>query len=67
MIWLTQTSEGVVGVPSRKPHRGRGIYLCPDMECLNLAKKKNKGVGFLESLDFRYPTAKSHADRGGWE
>jgi predicted RNA-binding protein YlxR (DUF448 family) len=67
MIWLAQTPEGVVVVNGRKPHRGRGLYLCPDMKCLKAAKKKNKGVGFLETVDFRYPTAKAFADRGGWE
>jgi predicted RNA-binding protein YlxR (DUF448 family) len=67
MIWLAQHPEGAVVVNGRKHHQGRGFYLCPDFGCLNKAKKKNKGVGFLETMDFRYPTAKGFFDRGGWE
>jgi predicted RNA-binding protein YlxR (DUF448 family) len=67
MIWLAQHPEGMVVVNGRKPHQGRGLYLCPDIGCLNRAKKKNKGVGFLETMDFRDPTAKGVFDRGGWE
>jgi len=65
----TAEQSGIVsnGVNGRKPHQGRGLYLCPDIGCLNAAKKKNKGVGFLETMDFRYPTAKGVFDRGGWE
>lgn len=61
--------RGIVsnGVNGRTPHQGRGFYICPDIVCLNRAKKKNKGVGFLETMDFRYPTAKGVFDRGGWE
>ena len=56
MIWLAQRPEGMVVVNGKKPHRGRGLYLCPDHECLNRAKKKNRGIGFLEMVDFRYPS-----------
>jgi predicted RNA-binding protein YlxR (DUF448 family) len=58
MIWLVQQPEGMAVVNSNKPHQGRGFYLCPDIGCLNGAKKKNKEVRFLETMDFRYPTAK---------
>ena len=67
MIWLAQHPEGVAVVNGRKPHQGRGFYLCPDIGCLNVAKKKNKGVGFLETMDFGYLTAKDLFDRGGRE
>jgi predicted RNA-binding protein YlxR (DUF448 family) len=67
MIRLAQHPEGIVAVNGKKPHQGRGLYLCPDMGCLNMAKKKNKGVRVLETTDFRYPTAKGFIDRGGWE
>jgi uncharacterized protein len=67
MIWLARHPEGVTVVNGKKPHQGRGLYLCPDSGCLNVAKKKNRGVGFLETMDFRYPTAKGFFDRGGWE
>jgi len=58
MIWLTLSDEGVVVVNEKKPHPGRGFYLCPDLGCLNTAKKKKRGVGFLETMDFRYLSAK---------
>jgi predicted RNA-binding protein YlxR (DUF448 family) len=58
MIWLAQRPEGMVVVNGKKPHQGRGLYLCPDHGCLTMAKKKKRGVGFLERMDFRYPSAK---------
>jgi predicted RNA-binding protein YlxR (DUF448 family) len=58
MIWLAQSPEGAVVVNKKKPHQGRGFYLCPDRRCLNSAKKKRKGVGFLEAMDFRFLSAK---------
>jgi len=58
LIWLTQSPEGVVRVNEKKPHPGRGFYLCPDLGCLHTAKKKNRGVRFLETMDFRVPSAK---------
>jgi predicted RNA-binding protein YlxR (DUF448 family) len=53
MIRLTQCAEGGVRVNEKKFHLGRGFYLCPDIGCLNMAKKKKRGVGFLEIVDFR--------------
>jgi predicted RNA-binding protein YlxR (DUF448 family) len=65
MIRLTQQSpEGVVKVSQKEPHRGRGFYLCPDLLCLNMAKRKNKGVRFLETVDFQFPSIKGFLDRG---
>jgi predicted RNA-binding protein YlxR (DUF448 family) len=58
MIWLVQRPEGVVVVNGKKTHQGRGFYLCRDLGCLDMAKKKNRGVGFLQTIDFRYPSAK---------
>ena len=58
MIWLTQSAAGVVVVNGKKPHQGRGFYLCPDLRCLNLAKKRRKRAGCLETVDFRFPSAK---------
>ncbi|MGO8988998.1 MAG: YlxR family protein [bacterium] len=58
MIWLVQRPEGVMVVDPKKPHQGRGLYLCPDHECLNRAKKKNRGIAFLETTDFRRPSVK---------
>ena len=58
MIWLVQSPEGVVVVDKKKPHQGRGFYLCPDLGCLTLAKKKRKGVGYLGEIAFRFPSQK---------
>jgi len=58
MIRLTQSPEGVVRANEKKPHQGRGFYICPDLGCLTTAKKKNRGVGFLETMDFQAPSAK---------
>jgi predicted RNA-binding protein YlxR (DUF448 family) len=53
MIRLTQCSEGMAGVDERKHFQGRGFYLCPDLGCLSMAKKKNRGIGFLGTMDFQ--------------
>ena len=66
MIWLLQSPEGVLVVNKKKPHPGRGFYLCPDLGCFNMAKKKNRGVGFLKTMDFRYPSVKGFSiEEGG--
>ena len=44
MIWLTESPAGVAAVNAKKPHQGRGFYLCPDSRCLKMAKKSRKGV-----------------------
>jgi predicted RNA-binding protein YlxR (DUF448 family) len=67
MIWLAQSPEGVVVVNEREPHQGRGFYLCPDLGCLTKAKKKDRGIGFLETMVFQYPSGKGFFDRGGRE
>ncbi len=54
MIWFTQGAAGVTVVNRKKPHQGRGFYLCPDPRCLNLAKKKGKGAGLLEAAGFQF-------------
>ena len=58
MIWLTQSPEGVLRMNEKKSHPGRGFYICPDLGCLTMAKKKNRRVGFLETMDFKAPSAK---------
>jgi predicted RNA-binding protein YlxR (DUF448 family) len=61
------------GVNGKEPHQGRGFYLCPDLGCFNMAKKKNRGVGFLRAVDLWYPSANGFSksekvwDRGGKE
>jgi len=74
MIGLTLGPEGVIKVIQRMPHQGRGVYLCPDLGCFHMAKKKNRGVGFLmETIESQVLLAKSilkerkGMDRGGSE
>jgi predicted RNA-binding protein YlxR (DUF448 family) len=57
MIWFTQSPEGILRVDEKKPHQGRGFYICPDLGCLTMAKKKNRRVGLLETMDFQAPSA----------
>lgn len=58
LIWFAQSVEGVLIVNEKKPHQGRGFYLCPDLGCLSMAKKKNKGIGFVETMDFQESSRK---------
>ena len=73
LIWFEQRPDEVVRVNGKEPHQGRGFYLCPDLGCLNMAKKKNRGVGFLRAVDLWYPSANGFSksekvwDRGGRE
>jgi predicted RNA-binding protein YlxR (DUF448 family) len=55
MIRFTQSSEGKVGLDESKHLHGRGFYLCPDLWCFNMAKKKTRGIGFLKNIDFQSP------------
>jgi predicted RNA-binding protein YlxR (DUF448 family) len=50
MIRFTQSTEGVLWIDERKRHQGRGFYLCPNLDCLNIAKKKGKGAGLLGTV-----------------
>jgi predicted RNA-binding protein YlxR (DUF448 family) len=68
MIWLAESPTGVVAVNGKKPHQGRGFYLCPDLRCLNMAKKKRKGMEFLVTRDFLFSAAKGFGgDAKGWD
>ncbi len=53
MIWLVQSGEGVIRVDRRKPHRGRGFYLCPNLQCLKMAKGRKKAIESLGTMDFQ--------------
>jgi predicted RNA-binding protein YlxR (DUF448 family) len=63
----------MVKVNPRIPHQGRGFYLCPDLGCVHLAKRKNREIGFLETMEFRRPLdkniikARDEMGRGGRE
>jgi len=58
MVWLAQRPEGMVVVDAKKPHRGRGVYLCRDDECLRMARKRKKGFEFFGPTDFQFFSAK---------
>jgi len=53
MIWLRQSREGVIRVEERKPHHGRGFYLCPDLQCLKMGRGRKKAIEFLGTMDFQ--------------
>jgi predicted RNA-binding protein YlxR (DUF448 family) len=58
MIGLIVGSERVIQATPRVPHPGRGIYLCADLGCFHMAKKKHRGIGFLETTEFEVLLAK---------
>jgi len=58
MIRFIQSPEGVIKVNGKKTPPGRGFYLCPDLDCLVMAKKKSRGMGFLERADLQGLLAK---------
>ncbi len=58
MIWFTLSPQGAGRVNPRRPHQGRGFYLCPDLGCIQRAKKKNKAIGFLETTELQIPLKK---------
>jgi predicted RNA-binding protein YlxR (DUF448 family) len=47
MVRLTQDPKRVLWIDEKKYYLGRGFYLCPNLDCLNIAKKKGIGVGLL--------------------
>ncbi len=73
MIWFAYAPEGVIRVDGRKPHEGRGFYLCPDLQCLKMAKGRKKAVEFSGTMDFQSLLGKGFSqndkvfDRGGRE
>ncbi len=52
MIWLAHGPEGVILAEGRKPHQGRGFYLCADLQCLKMARGRKKAAEFLGTMDF---------------
>ena len=49
MIRFTKTPDRAVVLKEKKDQKGRGLYLCPDPNCLKKAERKN-GVGFLDEV-----------------
>ncbi len=41
LIRVIRTTEGEVVLDKTGRMNGRGAYICPDINCFNLAKKKN--------------------------
>ncbi len=64
MIWLAHSPEGVMRVDGRKPHQGRGFYLCPDLRCLKMARGRKKAVEFSETTDFPSLLGKGFSQSG---
>lgn len=62
MIGLTHGPEGVLRVDERKPHRGRGFYLCADLECLNTSAGRKKAIQYCGKLDFHSLLSKGLSD-----
>jgi predicted RNA-binding protein YlxR (DUF448 family) len=44
MVRFIQSAEGVIFINEMKNPTGRGIYLCPDLQCLKMAQKKKQMV-----------------------
>ena len=40
MVRFTRSTEGMVLTDGKKNLRGRGFYLCADLNCLKMARKK---------------------------
>ncbi len=53
MIWLAHSPQGVIRVDGKNPHQGRGFYLCPDFQCLKVAKRRKKAIELLGTMDFQ--------------
>lgn len=53
MIGFTLDQQGVVKVIRPFLRQGRGVYLCPDIGCFDKAKKKNRGLRFMEKTEFK--------------
>ncbi|NWF92019.1 MAG: YlxR family protein [Syntrophaceae bacterium] len=58
MLRFVRSEEGIVFVHGRKAVHGRGLYLCPDISCLNAARKRNRGIDLLQSEALLYPFVK---------
>ena len=70
---MAHSPGGAIRVDGRNPHRGRGFYLCPNFQCLKMAKGRKKAVEFLGTMDFQSLLTKGFSksdkvcDRGGRE
>jgi predicted RNA-binding protein YlxR (DUF448 family) len=55
MLRFVQNQDGVVCVDEKKKMSGRGFYLCPDLNCLRRAQKKEKRWGdAMKSMGLLY-------------
>mgnify|MGYP001030022412 CR=1 FL=1 len=61
MVRFIRSTEGVIFINDMKNPTGRGIYLCPDLQCLKMAQKKKQMIrvfrvdGSSVSLETRVP------------
>jgi predicted RNA-binding protein YlxR (DUF448 family) len=58
MLRFVHTEERIVFVRGKKAVHGRGFYLCPDILCFKMAKKRNRWIDSLRSMDLSYPLVK---------
>lgn len=56
MIRFIQSPEGAMFIDEKKNLNGRGFYLCRDLMCLKMAKKKKRWLGSLGSMDHGFPS-----------
>jgi predicted RNA-binding protein YlxR (DUF448 family) len=61
MVRFIRSPDGVFLMDKKKNLDGRGYYLCPNRMCSTLAEKRNKGLGFLRSMDHLNASAKGWA------
>lgn len=53
MIWFAHSRDGVVRVNAKKPHQGRGFYLCPDLQCVAMATRRKKRAPLLGAKEIQ--------------
>jgi predicted RNA-binding protein YlxR (DUF448 family) len=61
LVRFIRSPDGGFFMNKEKNLDGRGYYLCPDRMCSKLAEKRNRGFGFLGSMDHLYPPVKGRA------
>jgi predicted RNA-binding protein YlxR (DUF448 family) len=54
MLRFVQNRDGVVFVDEKKRMNGRGFYLCPDLICFKMVRKKERWRRSLGSMDDGY-------------
>jgi predicted RNA-binding protein YlxR (DUF448 family) len=50
MLRFIQSSDGIGWMKKKRNVNGRSFYLCPDLTCFKIAKKKNRSIGSLGEI-----------------